>query len=248
MGHEVIRFENVSFSYPLGRVPFVVRQTSVGGRFLSSGGKTSVGVLEDFSLSIHSGERVALVGRNGSGKSTILRLMAGVFQPQRGKITIEGRVSTILNMSAGLLMRASGYENIRLRCRLMEIDNIDEVTADVESFTELGSFLNLPLSQYSAGMRMRLAFALATNISPDILIMDEWVQVGDSEFKEKALARLTKLTESSSTLIVASHNKQLIAEFCNRIIALERGTIVRQGPVSEFPGYSTAAIQKLNED
>jgi ABC-type polysaccharide/polyol phosphate transport system ATPase subunit len=241
MVHEMIEFENVHFGYSIRALPESAGPLGVGGRLWKRGRQSEIVVLDNFDLKIMEGERVALVGHNGAGKSTILRLMAGVFQPQKGTVRVSGKIATILSVNAGLFPQATGYQNITLRCALAEFDNEKEVREDVEDFTEMGSFLHLPISQYSAGMKMRLAFALATCGNPDILVMDEWVQVGDESFRDKAAARLSTMVGKSSTLVLASHNKEVVRTNCTKIVEMEQGRVVQQGPIDRFPHFASQA-------
>lgn len=187
-----------------------------------------VRALNDIDLDISEGDRVGLVGHNGSGKSTLLRVLSGVYAPVRGKLIIQGRVASLLDVSMGMDPDATGFENIYLRgimdglSQSMVRSKID----DIAEFTGLGDYLNLPVRSYSSGMQLRLAFAVSTSVEADILIMDEWLSVGDAEFSQKAAARLDALVSNASILVLASHSPELIARVCNRKIHLEHGTIL----------------------
>ncbi len=194
--------------------------------------------LENVNISIYKGDRVALVGHNGAGKSTLLRLIAGIYHPQKGSVTIRGKIASILNLNAGMVANLSGLKNIKLRCDLLGLDSCEEVYEDIKEFSELGDYLELPIRQYSAGMRMRLAFAMATAVKPDILLMDEWINAGDEKFREKTKERMEKFVDSSSTLVLASHNRNIVKNTCSRIIRIEHGIVVKDGPIGEFPFFN----------
>ena len=187
----------------------------------------TVHALRDVTLRIRRGERVGLTGPNGAGKSTLLRTMAGIYEPARGRVRLQGRVTTMFGLSLGLESDATGLENI---CTYglaagMTRREIERGAAEIAEFTELGDYLDLPLFSYSAGMKARLAFAIATARQPDILLMDEWIGAGDAAFLKKVNARLHALLDEVGILVLASHNESLLARVCNRIVRLERGGV-----------------------
>jgi len=194
-----------------------------------------VQALENITLSFKDGDRVALIGRNGAGKSTLLMALAGIYEPQSGSISVGGRISSILNPQVGVDPTATGYENIYISGLLHGI-NRSELTAkirDIAEFSELGDFLFMPVRTYSQGMRIRLAFSIATSIEPDILLMDEWIGAGDEQFIIKAKNRLENLIQKSSILVLASHNIGLVKLICNKAVFLDQGKVVYCGPVEE---------------
>ncbi len=187
----------------------------------------TIHALRDVSLRIRQGERVGLVGANGAGKSTLLRTMAGIYEPARGRVRVQGRVTTMFGLNLGLETDATGMENIRI-CGLaagMTRREIERSTAEIAEFTELGDYLDFPLFSYSAGMKARLAFAISTARQPEILLMDEWIGAGDADFLKKVQARLQALLDQVGILVLASHNEPLLARLCNRIVRLERGGV-----------------------
>ncbi len=190
-----------------------------------------IDALKKINFSLKSGDRLGLIGRNGAGKTSLLKILSGIYQPTRGKIDVQGHVSPLLGISVGMHPLATGYENIKFRCLLHGIDKkkIPSIVKDVEEFTELGHFLSMPIKTYSSGMSVRLSFGLATAITPDILILDEVVGVGDAQFIDKAKLRLTNLIESSNILVLASHSDEIILKFCNKILWLDQGSIVKFG-------------------
>lgn len=186
-----------------------------------------VRALNNVSFEIREGERVGIVGHNGSGKTTLLRLIAGAYEPVAGEIEVRGSLASMLSISLGMENDATGLENLYLRGAIMGLrrHEVDSLVADVTDFSELGDYLNMPLRTYSSGMAMRLSFAMSTSVSADIVIMDEWLSVGDSAFSEKAQHRLQRLLDKAKILVLASHNEQLIRKSCSRIMRLDHGEI-----------------------
>lgn len=187
--------------------------------------------LDRITATIEAGERVGLIGHNGAGKTTLLRALCGVYAPSSGHIDVTGHATSLIDLSLGIQDEATGYENIRLRGVMMGLtrDQIDALTPGIEEFTELGPYLSVPVRTYSSGMRLRLAFAVSTAISPEILLMDEWLSVGDADFRAKAEARLREVVDRSGILVIASHNMKLIESLCTRAILLESGRVRQDG-------------------
>lgn len=212
---------------------------------LSTGGKIGqdtkhhsiVRALDGLSFDFQEGARVGLVGHNGSGKTTLLRVLSGVYEPVHGNLQIHGKVASLLDVSMGLDLDATGFENIYLRGILDGLmpANIRSKTDEIADFTDLGDYLNLPVRTYSSGMMLRLAFAISTSIEADILIMDEWLSVGDAEFSAKAAERLDSLVSQASILVIASHDPDLVERTCNRRIHLEHGRIIEDVALSPPP-------------
>ncbi len=179
--------------------------------------------LNSLSLTLKEGDRLGVTGNNGTGKSTLLRTIAGIYSPISGYIKIEGRVSSLIDVSLGMDPEATGFENIRTRGVLMglKLKQIKDIEEEIADFTELGSFLEMPIRTYSSGMHMRLGFAVSTAIPADILLMDEWLSVGDKEFSLKAEKRLTHLINKTAIVVIASHSEELIQKTTNQILRLE---------------------------
>ncbi len=211
--------------------------TAVGGFIRASerSKHVSVRALQDINLTIGSGERVALLGHNGAGKTTMLRAMAGIYAPTSGSVSVSGRRMPLFDLGLGLDEDATGYENILLRGMLIGLKRayIEDNIADIANFSGLGDFLDLPIRTYSSGMVLRLLFSIATSIEADILLMDEWLGSGDRDFLAKADHRLHELIDRSHILIFASHNLELLESLCNRGLVLEGGRIVFDGAVKE---------------
>ena len=215
---------------------------AVGGR-LSSGGSRVIVVraLEDVSFEVWHGDRIGLLGHNGSGKSTLLKVLAGIFQPTSGSVRLGVRVTPLLDVNLGVEDDMTGLEIIRLGCMLRGIlpDEVPAIVEDITSFTELGNFLTLPIRTYSAGMRARLMFAIATSHAPEALAIDEGIGAGDAKFMEKAARRTEKMLSRASILFLASHSDDMQAKFCNK------GLVLRTGRM-EFFGSIDQAIARYN--
>lgn len=197
--------------------------------------RVMVRALHDVSFDITNGERLGLIGANGAGKTTLLKVLAGIYKPTQGRIHISGRTTALINSTVGLNADATGRENIILRGLYMDIhprdmhERIDQVAA----FTELGAYLDMPVRTYSAGMMVRLAFAVSTCIRPEILILDEWLAAGDAQFLAKAQQRMEEFVEHSSVLVLASHSFELIQQWCRLAVYLKEGAVQAIGPVDE---------------
>ena len=187
-----------------------------------------VRALNRLSFELRDGDRMGLLGHNGSGKSTLLRVLAGAYEPVSGTIEVEGRVASMLNVWLGMIIDATGHENIYLRCAIMGLKprEIDAVVDDIVEFSELGDYIHMPLRTYSSGMQMRLAFAVATCVAADIVLMDEWLSAGDASFAARAQVRLNSLLDRAGIFVVASHDEALIKRTCNKIMRLEHGNLV----------------------
>lgn len=189
--------------------------------------RVTVTALDRASFDIQEGERIGLIGHNGSGKTTLLRVLAGAYEPVRGTLRMKGRVVSLLDLSLGMDPEGTGFENMLLRGIIMGLTprEIRARMDEMAEFTELGDYLNMPIRTYSSGMQLRLAFAVATSLHADILLMDEWLSVGDESFKDKARKRLQDLVDRSSILVLASHSKDLVGQICTRALTLEHGSI-----------------------
>ncbi len=210
---------------------------STGGRIGRYAGRgMSVRALEEVTLAFARGDRVALVGANGAGKTTLLRVLAGIYQPTGGTVRRRGRVASLFNISLGIDFDATGYENIGTRGLLLGLTpaEIRERTDEIAAFTELGDYLAMPVHTYSSGMMLRLAFAVCTCIEPEILLMDEWIGVGDAAFVEKAERRLQAFVERAGILVLASHSAALIERVCTTGVLLERGRVRAAGPIDRI--------------
>ena len=198
-------------------------------------GRVVVRALEGLNFKLSDGDRVGLLGHNGAGKSTLLRLLSGVYAPTAGTARVEGEVGSLLDISLGIDHEATGRENIFIRGALlgMERSQIVAQLDEIIEFSELGDFIDMPVRTYSTGMHLRLAFAVSTVVRPEILLMDEWLSVGDESFKHKAEARMTEMVRSTNILVLASHSRQLILNTCNRVLWFEHGKVRMDGEPAE---------------
>ncbi|MET0274335.1 MAG: ATP-binding cassette domain-containing protein [Phenylobacterium sp.] len=213
-------------------------RVTVGGRLGSSAGATEVTALSNVNLELKAGDRLGLIGHNGSGKTTLLRALSGAYEPDDGQIEIEGRIAALLDLALGIDPSATGYDNIRLRGRIagLSAKEIEGKLEEIAEFTGLGPFLAMPVKTYSAGMQARLAFAAATAVEADVLLMDEWIAVGDADFRQMAHKRLLNLVERAGILVLASHDHDILRLYCNKVMRLEGGVA---SPVTD--------IRKLDE-
>jgi lipopolysaccharide transport system ATP-binding protein len=186
----------------------------------------SVKALNNITLQLKDGDRLGVMGPNGAGKSTLLRTLAGVYHPTSGSIDVSGSIASLIDISLGMDTEATGYENIRMRAIMigMKLKQIKLIEEEIAEFTELGKFLELPIRTYSTGMHMRLGFAVSTIVPADIILMDEWLSVGDSDFLIKAEKRLHDYIQKSSILVIASHSEDLISKLTNQTLRLEHRT------------------------
>ena len=229
----ILKFNRVTVQYPV----YNSRATSLRSQLvrISTGGRIQqesasvqlVTALKDVSFEIRQGDRVGLVGHNGAGKSTMLRTMAGVYVPVAGSVLRVGRVATVLELGAGMDSELSGYENITRMSMLLGLSQAQcrARLADIETFTQLGAFLDLPVRTYSSGMATRLMFAVATSTQPDILLVDEIFGAGDAEFQEKAARRMEDLIASVGIFVFASHDHTSLKRYCKRFFKLEHGQV-----------------------
>lgn len=203
---------------------------ATGGRLgRDAGDRVVVRALNGLSFEFSEGNRVGIVGHNGSGKSTLLRVLAGAYEPVRGSVKTVGRIASMLSVTLGMDMEATGYENIYLRGAVMELNpqQIDSLVDEICDFSGLGEYIDMPMRTYSTGMAMRLAFAIATSVAADIILMDEWLSAGDASFSEKAQGRLARLVDQAKILVLATHDEGLIRRTCNKILHLDHGDLVK---------------------
>ena len=209
---------------------------STGGRIgRNAGNRLSVCALEDVNLAFGHGDRIGLIGANGSGKTTLLRVLAGVYEPTLGWVQRRGQVASLFDISLGIDPSATGYENIMMRGMFLGLApaEVRERTNEIAVFTELGDYLAMPVHTYSTGMKLRLAFSVCTCIEPEILLMDEWIGVGDVAFVEKAERRLEEVVGRAGILVLASHNPALLERTCAMGILLDSGRVRASGPIGE---------------
>lgn len=243
-----VLLDDVSLEYPIfGATAFSLKTSltaaATGGRIGREAGVTVVQALRDICLDLRQGDRLGIVGHNGAGKSTLLRVIAGVYPPTKGHVRLTGNIASLIDPSLGIEMEATGYENIRIRGLIagMRLATIRKITPEIAEFSGLGDYLEMPVRTYSTGMVMRLSFAIATAIHADIVVMDEWLSVGDAEFQAQAEERLRHVIDNTGILVIASHSPALIQRECNRRIELSHGAIVADEPVADAEAAVHAA-------
>jgi ABC-type polysaccharide/polyol phosphate transport system ATPase subunit len=187
--------------------------------------------LKKVSFKVNKGEILGIIGKNGSGKTTLLRVIGGIFRPDQGSIDVNGKVSTLLSISAGFQPELSGLENIYINGAILgqKKKQIDAVIDDIVDFSELHNFIDIPIKAYSSGMHARLGFSIAVNIEREIILIDEILGVGDSRFREKCERKMKEFKEQGKTILLVSHNTEAIRSFCNKVILLDKGTIIGVG-------------------
>ena len=245
-----LRLESVTIEFPVyststRSLKKRLLHHGTGGRIgRDAGNRLCVRALEDVSLNFEHGDRVGLVGRNGAGKTTLLRVLAGAYEPTRGHVSRRGRTASLLNVSLGIDPEATGYENIMMRGLFLGLmpEQVRERMDEIAAFTELGDYLAIPVHTYSSGMRLRLAFAVCTCFEPEILLMDEWLSVGDRAFVEKARRRLEEFVDRAGILLLASQNTALLERVCTTGVILDAGKVKARGPIREVLRESWEAV------
>ncbi len=241
MSYTAIQVENISKQYMLRhqqasrytalRDVLVAKVKSVAKGKFSSGEKETFLALDDVSFSIQSGDRVGIIGRNGAGKSTLLKILSRIVVPTKGRITLDGRVASLLEVGTGFHPELSGRENIYLNGAIlgMSKSEIDRKFDEIVAFAEVERFLDTPVKRYSSGMYVRLAFAVAAHLEPEILIVDEVLAVGDTAFQKKCLGRMKEVAGEGRTVIFVSHNMEAVQKLCNTGILLHKGKLAKEG-------------------
>jgi lipopolysaccharide transport system ATP-binding protein len=242
-----IRLDDVSLTFHVrGHGRISLKEYLLQGKFRRTHRGKEVRALEHVSLRISNGERVGIIGHNGAGKSTLLKLLAGVYLPTHGRREVRGQISSLFQISLGFEQDASGWENIMFRGYLQGETprSIRAKTQPIAEFSELGDFLDMPVRYYSSGMLVRLAFAIATAIEPDILLVDEVLSAGDMAFQIKARQRMQGLIDKARVVVVVSHDIASLSQLCDRVLWLDHGRIRMEGPVDEV----VAAYTQQYED
>jgi ABC-type polysaccharide/polyol phosphate transport system ATPase subunit len=198
--------------------------------------QVTVTALSGISLELNDGDRLGLIGHNGAGKSSLLKVLAGVYQPTRGQVWVDGNITSLFELALGIDAEDTGYEAITTAGMLhgMTRAEIESNVPEIERFSQLGEYLSLPTKTYSAGMVARLGFSLATTLKPEIILVDEGIGAGDASFSERAVEKMKELISGSNILVLASHSEDLIASLCNRAVLMQSGAIVEMGSVPEI--------------
>lgn len=252
-----VQLDNVSVSIPvydasslrLVRLPALSQAKVGGGKMSRAGSVLMIDALSDLDLRLAEGDRVCLIGHNGAGKTTLLRLIASIYPPTAGRIEIDGKVMALLGGNLTLNADATGYENIKLAAWLYDWpkEKLPHYVRDIEEFTGLGEYLSLPARTYSLGMLARLAFAMATIGSPDVLVLDEGIGAADAQFQHRAEARARDFVSRAKIMVLASHSAVLCKALCNKALLLSKGRSVFFGDVEEaFARYAGAAVAGRN--
>ena len=197
---------------------------------------TEFWALKDISFTVEKGDRVGVLGFNGAGKSTLLKVIAGVLKPTEGSVRVSGVIAPMLELGAGFDLNYSGKENVFLYGATMGYSRkfIEEKYDEIVEFSELGDFINVPVKNYSSGMRARLGFAIATAVEPEILILDEVLSVGDAKFRKKSEAKIRSMFDKGITVLFVSHSVEQVMNICNKAIILDHGKLIAQGEVKEI--------------
>ena len=212
--------------------------------------KSAFWALRNLSLSVPPGEVVAVIGPNGAGKTTLLQVLAGIIKPSEGRVTVRGSVSALLGAQAAFDMHASGRDNIALFAAFLGATarELQERIDAIIAFAGIGDFIDAPMKTYSQGMRARLGFSVASVMEPDVLLLDEIVSTGDHEYRQRSKARIHQMIQGARAIVMVTHDMQWVAEFCSRVIVLERGTIVADGdPAEVVPRYQERAATAPDE-
>lgn len=237
-----IKLDDVSVDFPIYNAQnFSLRHSFVKaatGGVLKKKKENSftVSALKNISFSLERGDRLGLIGHNGSGKTTLLKLLAGIYTPTSGSIQIKGNISTLFNVLLGVYEDMTGYENLYISSiiRGRPLLEAKKSLGEMAEFTELGDYLHVPMRTYSAGMQLRIGFAVATEGTPDILLVDEIFGTGDKGFVDKSVKRLTSLIERAGILVFSSHSEALVSQLCNKLMILEHGEIKALGETEEI--------------
>jgi ABC-type polysaccharide/polyol phosphate transport system ATPase subunit len=204
--------------------------------------------LKNISFAVESGEGLAVVGSNGAGKSTLLGLVAGLARPDEGTVSVNGRIAALLELGSGFHPDLTGAENVRVNAALIGLSRrrTAELFDEIVEFSGIGEFIDEPLRTYSSGMMMRLAFSVAINMDPEILLVDEVLAVGDAAFQEKCFARLRRFRNAGKTLLCVSHSTAMVREMCDRAIWLDHGELMLSGRIADvigaYEGYKSTAV------
>lgn len=246
MSGTVIRVDDVSMRFNLSKE----KHDSLKEYFIAMLKKELIfnefWALTDVSFELSKGDRLGILGFNGAGKSTLLKVIAGVFRPTKGSVERDGVLAPLIELGAGFDPQYTGLENIYLygACLGYSHKFIDEKLDEIVEFSELKEFIDVPLKNYSSGMKARLGFAIATIVEPDILILDEVLSVGDAKFKKKSEAKLTSLLEKDVTVLFVSHNIEQVRRLCNKAIILDKGKMIDMGDVETVANHYEEMISR----
>lgn len=258
MSNIAINVDNISKCYRIGEIASYKTLRDILGGFIINklkshkevnGNGKHIWALKDISFNVKQGESVGIIGKNGSGKSTLLKVISRITNPTAGMVEVYGKISALLEVGVGFNPELTGKENIKLNGTILGLNGkqIREKYDSIVEFADIGKFLNTPIKHYSSGMQVRLAFAIAIHVEPDILLVDEVLAVGDVEFQKKCLDRLAEIVRKGQTVLFVSHNLSAIKTLCSRVIALDKGRIIDDGNAVEVVNrYSNVAVKNEN--
>ena len=229
----IVRLQNIALHFPRQRGILTGILDMLRGR--TTAGKGKFTALQGVDLEVQQGEVLGVIGRNGSGKSTMLRVMAGIYRPDEGSVKVCGRTSLLAGVSVGLNQNLTGRENVHLYGSILGHDKetMESMMDDILDFSEIGDFFEQPLRTYSSGMKARLGIAIASAIEPEILLIDEVLGVGDPQFREKSKKRILDLVKNTGTVVLVSHSFGLMKEICDRVVLVHEGRIAAVGEPSD---------------
>jgi ABC-type polysaccharide/polyol phosphate transport system ATPase subunit len=242
MAETIISVKAVELDYPLYSVSArslrSVAALAIGGTLMRSRSASDVYVraLHGVTFDLESGDRLAIMGANGSGKSTLLRVLAGIYEPTRGQVTVNGKITSLLEIGAGLDPDATGARNIRLLASLRGYSpwNMTAKVEEIVDFSGLGHFAGMPVKSYSSGMVARLLFAVATSFEHDVLLLEEWLSAGDESFVKQATERMLGVAEQSRVIVTATHSMALAEKLCNKVLYLDHGQPTYFGSLADY--------------
>ncbi|ESQ82312.1 hypothetical protein AEAC466_18365 [Asticcacaulis sp. AC466] len=247
----IVELKSVDLVYPIYSVRAqslrnLIANLSVGGKLLKDGSDIiHVKALSSLNFKLNEGDRLGVIGHNGAGKTTLLKLIAGIYEPTRGTVLVNGRISSMIDVNLGLDSNLTGRDNV-INMGRMRGFTTKEVLAKMDAiiaFSDLGSYIDLPVKVFSSGMASRLVFSVATTLDPDILLFDEWLSTGDADFIHKATDRMASLVDKSRGMILASHSFDLIKSMCNKLLVLDSSEQVFFGNVEDWD-FAARAIKQ----
>lgn len=258
MAEQVMRVSNIGKKYELmteqdKHDTFIsVLLNSFKGGFKKKKDKGEFWALKDVSFNVNKGERIGIIGHNGAGKSTLLKVFSRITVPTEGEIEVKGKIASLLEVGTGFHMELTGRENIYLNGSILGMSRaeIDEKFDDIVEFSEIGKFLDTPVKRYSSGMFVKLAFAVASHLDPDILIVDEVLAVGDMKFQEKCLGKMEDVAGDGRTVLYVSHSMRTVQQLCDRVIVMDHGRIIYDGNVDDgikIYMQNTKKMEKFND-
>ncbi|HEX2607636.1 MAG TPA: ABC transporter ATP-binding protein [Flavisolibacter sp.] len=243
-----IEIQGLGKKYKLQNAPYLTVREALG-QVLKRKPRPSFWALKDINMTIRQGDRVGIIGKNGAGKSTFLKLLSRITPPTTGRIDILGRVASLLEVGTGFHPELTGRENIYLNGSILGLKR-HEITSrlnEIIEFSGVEGFIDSPLKHFSSGMQLRLAFSVAAHLEPEILLIDEVLAVGDLEFQKKCLAKMNEVSQKQGrTIVFVSHNMNYLAALCNTAVLLEEGKVTATGPVSEVIGTYVTSLSSLS--